>query len=123
MIRPLINYTRIILLWGMLLILSGCEAISNTNSYVESIFHEEVVFFYTSTSYPGELTDYPSRDFHQSTLVFGPYMPNIGGIGAFFGSMIRASVSRQREFLADASAVQFTRNPNGIAGALKRIGG
>ena len=37
--------------------------------------------------------------------------------------MIRASISRQREFLADASAVQFTRNPDGIAGALKRIGG
>src|SRR5690606_37281199 len=33
------------------------------------------------------------------------------------------AVSRQREFLADASAVQFTRNPDGIAGALKRIGG
>ena len=47
----------------------------------------------------------------------------IGGIGGFFGAMIRASISRQREFLADASAVQFTRNPDGIAGALKRIGG
>ena len=47
----------------------------------------------------------------------------IGGIGAFFGAMIRASISRQREFLADASAVQFTRNPEGISGALKRIGG
>jgi Zn-dependent protease with chaperone function len=47
----------------------------------------------------------------------------IGLIGGFFGSLIRAAVSRQREFLADASAVQFTRNPEGIAGALKRIGG
>ena len=47
----------------------------------------------------------------------------IGLIGAFFGSLIRAAVSRQREFLADASAVQFTRNPEGISGALKRIGG
>ena len=36
--------------------------------------------------------------------------------------MIKAAVSRQREFLADASAVQFTRNPLGIAGALKKIG-
>ncbi len=56
-------------------------------------------------------------------IVLGLGLFIIGGIGAFFGSMIRASVSRQREFLADASAVQFTRNPNGIAGALKRIGG
>lgn len=47
----------------------------------------------------------------------------IGFAGTFFGSLIRASVSRQREYLADASAVQFTRNPDGIAGALKRIGG
>ena len=47
----------------------------------------------------------------------------IGFAGAFFGGLIKAAVSRQREYLADASAVQFTRNPNGIAGALKRIGG
>ena len=47
----------------------------------------------------------------------------IGLVGGFFGSLIRAAVSRQREFLADASAVQFTRNPEGISGALKRIGG
>lgn len=47
----------------------------------------------------------------------------IGFAGSFFGALIKASVSRQREYLADASAVQFTRNPNGIAGALKRIGG
>ena len=38
-------------------------------------------------------------------------------------ALIKAAVSRQREYLADASAVQFTRNPDGIAGALKRIGG
>jgi len=47
----------------------------------------------------------------------------IGYAGTFFGGLIKAAVSRQREYLADASAVQFTRNPNGIAGALKRIGG
>jgi Zn-dependent protease with chaperone function len=47
----------------------------------------------------------------------------IGSLGVFFGRMIQAAVSRQREFLADASAVQFTRNPDGIAGALKKIGG
>ncbi|NKI33661.1 M48 family metallopeptidase [Wenzhouxiangella sp. XN79A] len=46
----------------------------------------------------------------------------IGYIGLFFGRWIQAAVSRQREYLADASAVQFTRSPDGIAGALKKIG-
>ncbi|HEY1794451.1 MAG TPA: M48 family metallopeptidase [Opitutaceae bacterium] len=46
-----------------------------------------------------------------------------GYVGYFFGRLIQASVSRQREFLADASAVQFTRNPEGVTGALKKIGG
>ena len=44
-----------------------------------------------------------------------------GAVGAFVGSLIRAAVSRQREFLADAAAVQYTRNPMGIAGALDTI--
>lgn len=47
----------------------------------------------------------------------------LGYCGVFFGNLIKAAVSRQREFLADASAVQFTRNPSGIANALKKIGG
>jgi Zn-dependent protease with chaperone function len=47
----------------------------------------------------------------------------IGSIGMFFGRLIKSAVSRQREFLADSSAVQFTRNPEGLAGALKKIGG
>src|SRR6266480_2477874 len=47
----------------------------------------------------------------------------IGWAGVFFGRLIQAAVSRQREVLADASAVQFTRNPSGLAGALKKIGG
>src|SRR5258707_6164858 len=45
----------------------------------------------------------------------------IGYIGLFFARLIKAAVSRQREFLADASSVQFTRNPDGIAGALDQI--
>lgn len=47
----------------------------------------------------------------------------IGFAGTFFGNWIKATLSRQREYLADASAVQFTRNTDGIAGALKKIGG
>lgn len=46
----------------------------------------------------------------------------IGYGGVFFGRVIQAAVSRQREVLADASSVQFTRNPEGIAGALFKIG-
>ncbi|WP_293778889.1 M48 family metallopeptidase [uncultured Oxalicibacterium sp.] len=47
----------------------------------------------------------------------------IGYIGIVFGRLIKSAVSRQREFLADASAVQFTRNPDGIGQALRKIGG
>ncbi len=47
----------------------------------------------------------------------------IGSIGLFFARFIKQSVSRQREYLADAAAAQFTRNPTGLAGALKKIGG
>ena len=47
----------------------------------------------------------------------------IGSIGLFFGKLIKSAISRQREFLADAAAVQFTRNPAGLTGALKKIGG
>ncbi|QOC22844.1 M48 family metallopeptidase [Wenzhouxiangella sp. AB-CW3] len=54
-------------------------------------------------------------------VMIGLVIVIIGYIGLFFGRWIRAAVSRQREFLADASAVQFTRHPDGIAGALKKI--
>ncbi len=56
-------------------------------------------------------------------LAVGLALLLIGYVGYFFGRLIQAAVSRQREFLADASAVQFTRNPSGITGALKKIGG
>lgn len=46
----------------------------------------------------------------------------IGYIGVFFGNIIKAAVSRQREYLADAAAVQFTRNPEALSGALQQIG-
>jgi Zn-dependent protease with chaperone function len=56
-------------------------------------------------------------------LALGLGLLVIGYAGTFFGNMIKAAVSRQREYLADAASVQFTRNPRGIAGALKKIGG
>lgn len=46
----------------------------------------------------------------------------IGGLGVFFGRLIQSAVSRQREFLADASSVQFTRNPLGLSSALQKLG-
>jgi len=55
-------------------------------------------------------------------LVFvGIALTLIGFLGLEFGRLIKAAISRQREFLADASSVQFTRNPDGIAGALDTI--
>ncbi|MSO45895.1 MAG: hypothetical protein EXQ59_03900 [Acidobacteria bacterium] len=56
-------------------------------------------------------------------MALGAGLAVIGFAGTFFGNLIKAAVSRQREYLADASAVQFTRQPEGLAGALKKIGG
>lgn len=56
-------------------------------------------------------------------LVVGVIMTIIGYTGTFFGHWIKSLISKQREYLADASAVQFTRNSAGIANALKKIGG
>ena len=58
-----------------------------------------------------------------AAILIGVGLAVIGGIGVFFSRLIKAAVSRQRETLADASAVQFTREPGGLAGALKKIGG
>ena len=55
--------------------------------------------------------------------LFGLVLLLLGYLGVLFGKLIKSGVSRQREYLADASAVQFTRNPHGLAGALKKIGG
>lgn len=60
---------------------------------------------------------------HPAVLIVGIGLIVLGAVGVFFARAIKASVSRQREFLADASAVQFTRQSDGIANALKKIGG
>jgi hypothetical protein len=76
----------------------------------------------------GAVSTRSSRDSKDSAgivlllLVVGVALVVIGYVGVFFGRLIQAAVSRQREFLADAAAVQFTRNPCGLAGALKKIG-
>ncbi len=56
-------------------------------------------------------------------FIVGVILATVGFVGGFFGSCIKAAVSRQREFLADAAAVQFTRNPRGLVRALEKIGG
>ena len=63
-----------------------------------------------------------SRNNGGGVLALGLALLVLGGVGLLFGRIIKACVSRQREYLADASAVQFTRNPDGIGGALKMIG-
>jgi Zn-dependent protease with chaperone function len=57
------------------------------------------------------------------TALVGFVLCVAGFAGSYFGNLIKAAIGRQREFLADATAVQYTRNPQSIAGALKKIGG
>jgi Zn-dependent protease with chaperone function len=64
-----------------------------------------------------------SRKSGAQIVLIGIGLLIIGFVGQLFGRIIQAAVSRQREYFSDASAVQFTRNPQGIAGALKKIGG
>ena len=71
----------------------------------------------------GRRTSNRKNDSGAALVILGLALFVLGYIGVFFGRLIKASVSRQREFLADASAVQFTRQPAGLAGALKKIGG
>ena len=52
-------------------------------------------------------------------MVIGIAVMAIGYIGVFFGRLIQSAISRQREYLADAAAVQFTRNPEGIGGRIE----
>jgi len=72
----------------------------------------------------GKMLQWSGRGRDSNWQVFlGIALLIIGSIGLFFGRLIKAGVSRQREYLADASAVQFTRQSQGIAGALKKIAG
>ncbi len=56
-------------------------------------------------------------------LLAGVALSGIGLIGTFLGRLLQCAISRNQERLADATAFQFTRNPLGLAGALKKIGG
>jgi Zn-dependent protease with chaperone function/uncharacterized tellurite resistance protein B-like protein len=63
------------------------------------------------------------RDGRNPFPLIGLVLLAVGSLGVFFGRLIQAAVSRQREFLADASSVQFTRNPVGLSGALQKVHG
>lgn len=76
-----------------------------------------------SSMHAGMMFRSRKRDNGAPMLMIGIAMLVIGAAGIAFGHLIRAAISRQREYLADASAVQFTRDPSGIANALKKIGG
>jgi Zn-dependent protease with chaperone function len=69
--------------------------------------------------------NYLGRELFQSrrnqSAVLGALLYFVGLLGLLFGKILKASISRQREFHADASAVQFTRNPHGLVSALKKI--
>lgn len=77
--------------------------------------------FYSGAGYHRRRDD--RRDGGQGIIVFGIALVVIGYVGVFFARLIQSAVSRQREYLADASAVQYTRNPRGIGMALAKIGG
>lgn len=70
--------------------------------------------------------NWPSRRgsrIFSATAIIGAGLIAIGYTGTLFGNLIKFAVSRQREYLADASAIQYTRNNQGLAGALKKIAG
>ncbi len=73
-------------------------------------------------SAPSETSDWDPRRLVVALIfaLIGGVMVAIGSAGAFFARIIQAAVAYQREYLADASAVQFTRNPLGLASALKK---
>jgi Zn-dependent protease with chaperone function len=79
-------------------------------------------FILRSTSYASS-RDSKDNSAALAIFVLGIVLVVLGYLGVFLGNLIKSAISRQREFLADFSSVQFTRNPGGLAGALKKIGG
>ena len=75
------------------------------------------------TSVRSSSSDSKKGDSTAAIFMVGLALCILGYLGVLLGNIIKSAISRQREFLADASSVQFTRNPGGLAGALKKIGG
>ena len=89
------------------------DSVMSYNTYRESFPHNQIAGAF----------GFKQAELGAQVALVGLALLLIGYVGVFFANLIKAAVSRQREFLADASAVQFTRNPAGIAGALEKIGG
>jgi Zn-dependent protease with chaperone function len=100
-------------------LIHGILVISTIGYYILRSQQNVVVFGLSSGNGRSERKGDPRAFF----MLLGLALFVLGYIGVIFGQLIRAAVSRQREYLADASAVQFTRNPEGIASALSKIGG
>jgi len=78
-------------------------------------------FLIRSTAYRTVRVSRENRGPEVALVFLGIALAMIGFLGLEFARLIKAAISRQREYLADASSVQFTRNPDGIAGALDTI--
>ena len=102
-------------------ILFGLEMLA-IFGYVVMRVGMEISFYAPRTSRKNDDTQSAVLGFALACFAVGLILLVIGLIGQLFANIIRAAISRQREYLADASAVQFTRYPGGIAGALKKIG-
>jgi Zn-dependent protease with chaperone function len=81
-----------------------------------------IVFGILCLAVIGRIFLYTRGDRKNPLPIIGIILLLVGSIGVFFAKLIKSAVSRQREFLADASSVQFTRNPSGLADALKKVG-
>ncbi|MDI2143280.1 MULTISPECIES: M48 family metallopeptidase [unclassified Pseudomonas] len=94
------------------------------NTQLVAVVHGLLVLGLAGTYILASLLKRDKRDVRLMLVVFalGAALCVAGFIGNLYGNLIKAAVSRQREFLADASAVQYTRNPQSIVGALKKIG-
>ncbi len=102
-------------------ILFGLEMLA-IFGYIAMRIGMEISFYAPRTSRKNDDSQSAVLGFALACFAVGLILLLIGLIGQLFANIIRAAISRQREYLADASAVQFTRNPEGIAGALKKIG-
>ncbi|MBH8560936.1 M48 family metallopeptidase [Nostoc sp. CENA67] len=80
-----------------------------------------ILFIYLTGELMWRLRDSSREEKGLPLWAFGLALMAIGSIGLFCGRLIKAAISRQREFLADASAVQFTRNPDSIRGVLQKL--
>lgn len=89
------------------------------NTFLVGVLHGFLVFTISGR----ELLQLQLRLSNVFLILTGVAFVAIGSLGRLLGSAIQAMLCRQREWLADAHAVQFTRNPAAFAGALKKIGG